>query len=53
MLKFRKISLTDYTGFSWYGAYKNGERVLVGGVHLQYHAMSKDHAMRMHNQLSK
>lgn len=53
MLKFRKISLTDYTGFSWYGAYKNGEKVLVGGVHLQYHAMSKDHAMRMYNQLPK
>jgi hypothetical protein len=52
-IKFRKISSTDYTGVSWYGAYKNGKKVLVEGVHLQYHAMSKDHAMRMYNQLPK
>ena len=53
MLKFRKISLTDYMGFSWYGAYKNGEEVLVNGVHLQFHAMSKEHAMRMYNQFHR
>ena len=53
MSKFRKISLTDYMGFSWYGAYKNGEEVLVKGVHLQIHAMSKAHAMGIYNQFPR
>ena len=53
MLKFRKVSLTDYMGFSWYGAYRDGKEVLVKGVHLQIHAMSKAHAMRIYNQLPR
>ena len=53
MLKFRKVSLTDYMGFSWYGAYRDGKEVLVKGVHLQIPAMSKAHAMRIYNQLPR
>ena len=53
MLEFKRMSTEDYMGFSWYGVYRDGEEVLVKGVHLQIHAMSKAHAMRIYNQFPR
>ena len=53
MIEFRKMSTGDYMGFSWYGVYRDGEEVLVKGVHLQLHAMDRTHAQRMYNQFPR
>jgi len=49
-MEFKKVGGKDYMGFTWYGAYENGKKVLIGGEHLQYHALDSDHAKRMHEQ---
>jgi hypothetical protein len=52
-MEFRAMGKEDYMGFTWYGAYENGNKVLKSGVHLQYKALDKNHAIRIHKQISK
>lgn len=49
-MKFKQLTKKDYMGFAWFGAYLNGEKVIMQGTHLQYHASDEDMATRMHIQ---
>lgn len=52
-MEFKQLGRKNYMGFAWFGAYINGEKVMMQGVHLSYHALDENHAERMHKQLCR
>jgi len=49
-ITFRRYGEADYTGMYWFRVYENNTPVMLNGVHLEFHALSEEHCMRMWRQ---
>ena len=51
-ITFRKRGKEDSMGFTWYGAFQGGEKVMKQNQHLSYKAIDASHAKRMYDQFN-
>lgn len=53
MLSAKKQGRNDYMGFAWFALYCDGAPVIEQGTHVAYKALDANHALRIHQQLSR